>query len=279
MVDYGKLRRSQILESELLKTFRDICNKEHLQYFLLGGSALGAIRHNGFIPWDDDIDVGLMRDDYDKFISVATRHLQPGEKILHYTLDPNYHDYSMKLVDTKVFYLTQRDNSVVRQNIWIDIFPIDGTPSSKIRMKLHYLNAYYTRMLLALNHINTIHQKEKRSLFKRAIISIARIIPVGLLVNPNKVKKKIDRILRKYPVSQSAIVGNYIGAYHEKEFFPISYFGEGREVVFEGEKYLVPQETDLYLTQLYGDYMRLPEKEKQVPTHNVLDVIEERDLR
>lgn len=108
MIDYGKLREAQLLELDLLKKFREICDTEGMHYYLLSGTAIGAIRYGGFIPWDDDIDVGLLRKDYDRFINVAAKYLLAEQKILHYSLDKNYSDYTMKLVNSNVYYLTKR---------------------------------------------------------------------------------------------------------------------------------------------------------------------------
>ena len=124
MVDYGNLREAQLLELELLKKFRDICDAEEMHYYLLGGTAIGAVRHGGFIPWDDDIDVGLLREDYDRFISAAAKYLSSEQKILHYSLDRKYPDYTMKLVNSKVYYLTQREKRTVKQNILNPVDPI-----------------------------------------------------------------------------------------------------------------------------------------------------------
>lgn len=85
-----------------------------MNYYLLGGTAIGAVRHRGFIPWDDDIDVGLLRVDYERFLKIASTYLDTDQRILHYTLDKNYVDYTMKLVNSKVSYLTQREETTVK---------------------------------------------------------------------------------------------------------------------------------------------------------------------
>ncbi len=275
MVERTKLREAQLYELELLKKIKNICESEGIKYFLLGGTALGAVRHKGFIPWDDDIDVGLMRADYEKFIITAPKYLDPGEEILHYSIDRKYHDYSAKLVNTKVSFATKRDNDIVRQNIWVDIFPIDGSPKNTLIRRIHYCWAYFVRMLLALNHINSIHYKENRSAVRIIIIKFARVVPVGKLIDPNKVKRYLDKILQRYSTDQSVIVANYIGAYHEREFIPREYFGNGVEMLFENEYFTLPAKTDEYLTHIYGDYMKLPSKDKQVPTHHVIDAVQD----
>ena len=273
MVEYGKLREAQLLELELLKKFREICDAEGMHYYLLGGTVIGAVRHGGFIPWDDDIDVGLLREDYDRFISVATKYLSPEQKILHYSLDKNYPDYTMKLVNSKVYYLTQRENTTVKQNIWIDIFPIDGTPDSKYQTWIHFRRLDLIRLSLAFHYIKDVRIDKDRATWKKAWV--AKTIPIGRLIDPNKQKRRLDKEFRKYMVSKSNYIGNYMGAYHEREFFPISYFAEGRKILFEGEEFYAPKEFEKYLTHQYGDYMKLPPESSRVPKHYVLDIVRE----
>lgn len=275
MVDNEKLREAQLLECELLKKFKEICERENIQYYLLGGTAIGAVRHQGFIPWDDDIDVALFRNDYDKFISLAKKYLDQGIVIQHFSLDPDYQDYTMKLANAKVSFLTQQERVVEKKNIWIDIFPLDGAPQNSIIKWFHFRRLDFLRMQLAFHYIKNVRIDENRAMWKKVLVRVARRVPIGKVINPSKVKKKIDREFRKYPVEKSDYIGNYMGAYHEREFFPKSYFAEGLEVEFENEKYQAPKELDKYLTHQYGDYMKMPPIEKQAPKHNIIDVVKE----
>lgn len=275
MVDYGKLREAQLLELELLKKFREICDAEGMNYYLLGGTAIGAVRHRGFIPWDDDIDVGLLRVDYERFLKIASTYLDTDQRILHYTLDKNYVDYTMKLVNSKMSYLTQREETTVKQNIWIDIFPIDGTPDSEFRKWMHFRRLDLIRLKLAFHYIKDVRIDKKRAIWKKILVWFAKKVPIGKLIDPNKEKEKLDREFKKYSVSESNFIGNYMGAYHEREFFPASYFAEGCKVTFEGEKFMAPKELDKYLTHQYGDYMKLPPENSQIPKHYVLEILRE----
>ena len=276
MIDVKDFRETQLLEYELLKKIKEICNKEGLSYYLLGGSIIGAVRHQGFIPWDDDIDVGMMRSDYEKFKSLANKYLDSNQVVLHYELDDSYKDYSMKLVNKKAYFIMKTENSEIKQYVWIDIFPIDGTPDSAFIKWVHYHRIYLYRMMMAYYYLDSIQVNSNRANWKKVLISIARKLPINKLVNPNRVLKKLDKSLKAFPPEKSNIVGNYIGAYKEKEFVPLSYFGEGMAMKFEGEEFVVPKESDKYLTQIYGDYMQLPPIEKQVPKHNVIDVVYEK---
>lgn len=266
------LRKAQLYLNDLLKIFKEICEKEGIQYYLLGGTTLGAVRHKGFIPWDDDIDVALYRDDYDRFIEVGKKYLPKGITFQHYTLDDGYVDYTMKLVNENVSYLMEMQNTQIRKNAWIDIFPIDGTPNNDLGKLIHYRKLDYHRMMLAFHYIKDVRIDSERSLGKRILVRFAQLIPIGRLVDPSRRKRCLDREFRKYSIEASEYVGNYMGAYHEKEIFPKYYFGKGAIVEFEGDEYLAPAEVEKYLKQQYGDYMKLPPEDKRVPKHHILKI-------
>ena len=266
------LRKAQLCLNDLLKLFKYICEQEGIQYFLLGGTTLGAVRHKGFIPWDDDIDVALYRSDYDRFINIGKKYLPKGISFQHYTLDTEYKDYTMKLVNEKITYVIERQNTQVKKHIWIDIFPIDGTPNTAFGKLIHYRKLDYHRMMLAFHYVTDVRIDPERSIVKRVLVKFAQLVPIGRLVDPSRRKRCLDREFRNYSVETSKFVGNYMGAYHEKEIFPKYYFGRGAVVQFEGDEYLAPAEVEKYLKQQYGDYMKLPPEDKRVPKHHILKI-------
>ena len=272
MIQQDRLRETQIEQFKLLEKLKDICEKEGLKYYLLGGSTLGAIRHKGFIPWDDDIDVGLARKDYEILLKVADKYLSNGERIHHYSMDSEYPDYTAKLENTNVQFTIQKATGKVRQSIWIDIFPLDGVPQNKLQRKLHFLKVLKLRRELSLCFLDNVQFNEDRSLPKRMVLNIAKVLPTDKILNQNRLMKRIDRTLMKYPLETSVEIGNYMGAYYEKEIMPKEIFGDGVDTIFEMDRFIVPEKTDEYLHNLYGDYMKLPPKEKCVPKHSVLEV-------
>lgn len=273
LVDIKNLRETQLYELELLKKFKEICDAEGFKYYLVGGTAIGAVRHNGFIPWDDDIDVALLRDDYDRFISVSQKYLRPGQEVLHYSINSDYQDSSMKLIDKRICFRMKTDTSIIEQNIWIDIFPLDGTKKVPFAQKFHYYHIYFLRMLLAYYYLEKIQFNSERSRWKKTLITIAQRVPVNRLIKPEKVRIKIDRLLRNTRVDKQGNIGNYLGAYGLREFVPYDFFGNGSFRVFEDEYFTLPAKVEEYLTNIYGDYMVLPPVDKQVPRHSVLEII------
>ena len=273
MIEHEKLREMQMKELELLKSFRDICKEEGICYYLIAGTAIGAIRHKGFIPWDDDIDVALKREDYLRFLEVAKKYLPEGQVLQHNSLNDSYTDVTAKLIDEKSFFRIRTNSDVTENNIWIDIFPLDGAPNNKIIRKLHFKHIYFLRMMMAYYYLDAIQYNEERSKWKKTLIQIAKKIPINKIINPVKIRRKIDKLLMKYPASKSKTLGNYYGAYQDREILPADVYGNGCEVVFEDDIYTVPAKYDAYLRNVYGDYMRLPPEEKRVPKHSVIDVI------
>lgn len=268
----GRLRTAQLYLLDLLKLFKKICETEGIPYFLMGGTLLGAVRHKGFIPWDDDIDVALFRDDYDRFPDIAKRYLPEGVAVEHYTLNPAYQDYTMKIINRNVVYVTERQNGLSHQNAWIDIFPLDGAPKSRVGRFAQFRRLDYHRMLCSFHYIRNVRLDPERSWWKRALVAFARTVPVGKLVDPSAEKRALDRIFRAYPVDGASLVGNYMGAYHAREVYLKAWFESGRVTEFEGELYQIPAGTEAYLTHLYGDYTRLPPPEQRVPKHHILRI-------
>ena len=267
-----RLREAQLALLDLLKVFKTICEAEGIPYFLMGGTLLGAVRHGGFIPWDDDIDVALFRPDYDRFLETGRRYLPDGVAFAHYTLDPAYPDYTMKLVNRHVTYVIERQTTHARQNAWIDIFPLDGAPGTPVGRFLQFRRLDYHRMLCSFHDIADVRIDPERSLWKRALVAFAQRVPVGRLVNPSAEKRAIDRVFRACPTETASLFGIYMGAYHGREVYPKAWFERGRSMEFEGESYQVPAGAEAYLQHLYGDYTRLPPPEQRVPKHHILDI-------
>ena len=274
--DVSELRRLQLIENELLKHFKEICEKEHLKYYLLGGTLIGAVRHRGFIPWDDDIDVGMPRNDYETFIKVAGKYLKKQEKIVHYSIkEANLSCSTLdtaKLVNTSVTVHQVVEGVNEYNNIWMDIFPLDGLPSNRIRRKIHLTKfSFYKMKLYLCNKDNTLVDSRAAS-WKRTILYLGKRLPFRLFQNSDKIRDDIHKELLKYPFYSSKVCGNHFGMYLNLEYVPFEWFGEGSEVEFEGERYIAPDETHLYLTQIYGDYMKLPPVEKRVSQHNIMGI-------
>ena len=154
------------IDLKILKEILKICDKYKLVYYMIGGTMLGAIRHKGFIPWDDDIDLGLPRDDYEKFLEVAPKELSANLKLVNYKTDSNYQYYITRILDLNTEVIEERiGNNNKYTHASIDIFPIDGTPNNFILRKIYFFRVMYHRALMSLCYKDSIDKKTKTQFF------------------------------------------------------------------------------------------------------------------
>ena len=255
-----ELREEQLIELEILKAFAAFCEENRLRYYLDSGPLLGAVRHQGFIPWDDDIDVCFLRKDYDRFVELMAK--QDNRLNDHIVLElekDSLYPY-LKLVDTRTVLIEYPKNNPVETGIYIDIFPKDGLLSQgkneQFRAKM-----VWNYHLLSWIRAFTVPKWERAGGLKNKLLATAVkiLIPNGL-----KYKEKAIRLARKYSHMDcpyvSSIVCSGLGGCVEKECF-----GEGVDVTFEGHTFKAPANYDKYLRTLYrGDYMTPPPPEKRI---------------
>ncbi len=265
------------VDMDIVKEVVALCDKHGLSYYMLGGTMLGAIRHGGFIPWDDDIDLGMPRDDYEAFLEIAPRELSENLKIVNYRTDPNYQYYITRVqdVDTKVEE-ERIGNDSRYTHASIDIFPIDGTPNNKLLRKIYFFRVLYHRALMSLCYKDSIDRKRKRSKKEQLLLWVMEHIPVEKLTTPYKQKCKIDKLLRKQKVEGSKYIGNIMGAYRTREIIPAEYYGKGAFYDFEDIKLRGLEKYDEYLTHTYGDYMQLPPEDQRKTHFKIIEIHGER---
>ena len=254
------LEESKKIELDILSFVAEFCDKNELKYFLAYGTLIGAIRHKGFIPWDDDIDIWMPRDDYNKLMEIFQSSETGHYKLIRPTDKNSYHPF-IKVIDTRT---TKIEEGVKYKNgylgIDIDIFPLDGQPSNDAEYEKWYnkLQKYYRLYpYLILDHC----KKMKRIV----ALPIIKIISGG----KKHILKKTAQLHAKYPYNESDFVGSidccysYIGDRQKKE-----YFCDFVEVEFEGRFFKAPIGYHEVLTNIYGDYMQLPPEEKRVTHHS-----------
>ena len=250
----------QQIELDLFRSFTDTCGKLNLKYFLVCGSVLGATRHGGFIPWDDDMDVGMFRDDYNKFMEFAPGILPEGIFLQNYKTDPEYPYIFAKLRNSNTTYIEKLlSNFNINHGIYIDIFPLDGYPEDPSEQKkLAALKRNYRRKLFC-------GFKMPRN-FKAAVLAFV-LRMFGYHKRTAHTLEKYEALISKYPVSGSNRVCSHGTWYGERDYIPREYYGNGTEGLFEDLKVRVPEKCDEYLTYLYGDWRTPPVAEKQKGTH------------
>lgn len=253
------------VETDMLREFIAACDKLKLRYYLLGGTLLGAVRHKGFIPWDDDIDVGMPRADYEIFLEKGQALLPKHLFVQCLKSEPEYPLCFAKIRDSRTTFVeTAINNLNINHGVYIDIFPLDYYPEEKRAQKrLNKKHEAYKR------RISVMFNSGKKSLK-------IRLMSLLWCVRYPSVRKVIAmRDALYHSVPESKVLANYCGAWGAKEIMPAAWYGEGTPVVFEGMEVVAPVQYHNWLTQVYGDYMQLPPVEKRVG-HHYADVI---DLR
>lgn len=260
-------REIQLAEKEMLDAVVKILDKNDLEYYLIGGTLLGAIRHKGFIPWDDDIDIAMPRKDYDKLQKIISKNKNIlGDNLYFHSLELGNLNFPFtKVYNHDILVRDWRYNDKYEKYLWIDIFPIDGLPSNDEECNKMYKNASFYKKLLAYRKSTLkflFHNKKKLPLniLKMFIKIFLNIIPSKVILNG------FMKQIKKYPYDKCSYVGNFVWGYGPNEKMKkecLKYIN----VEFEGSIYKGLKNYDEYLSSLYGDYMKLPPEDKRV-THN-----------
>lgn len=247
---------------EVLQDFHEFCEANGLRYVLAAGTLLGAVRHNGYIPWDDDIDVYMPRPDYEKLIALYP--CDRPNKLYEHSLDEKYMYPFAKLAKKGTLCVEKGGYSGVDIGIYLDIFPIDGLGNDmkdakkEVRKITKYVN---------LNLSLLVEQWRKDvSFVKNFAIWCLHVFSV-IYGGHKKILKKMKKALAVFDYDKSAYVGQIVEMPGYKKITKRSLFEERELHIFEGKQFYIPKAYDLILTNLYGDYMKLPPEEKRVYAH------------
>ncbi len=253
-----------------LHRFMDICEQYGLTYYCVGGTVIGAVRHRGFIPWDDDIDVAMPRPDYDKLLQIAKDHDFGGYELATPSME-GYPYFFSKFCDANTS-LVELEKVPCLYGVYIDVFPIDGTAPTKreaeqIMRRFKRINNKINAVLSHLTlkeYLSLVLQPKEwgRMAMQTAAFILGRENVRRWLIGA------LERIAAKYDYNQSTYIVNYGGAWAEKEIHPKEWIFPLTTKHFEDVDVYIPGDYDRYLRQMYGDYMQLPPEEKRVSHHD-----------
>lgn len=255
-------------EFELLKYFIEVCRKLNLTYYLVCGSALGAVKYSGFIPWDDDVDVALPRRDYEIFCEKAQEMLPEWIFVQNYKTDPRFPKMFTKLRNSNTTYIEKDYRKLnINHGVFIDVFSLDGYPQDE------YIVKKFERKKLKYLRQTSCVLDSQRSTKAQILCKVNRLL--GYHRRTVKILSKYEAIILKYTTDDGKVYCNYGNFRGRMQILPKEIYGDGMEMTFEGIKVRVPQKYDEYLRGYYGNYEKDPPVEEQKGYH-YYDII---DLR
>lgn len=249
---------------DILVWFHNFCIENQLRYYVLGGTMLGTMRHKGFIPWDDDIDVGMPREDYNRLIE-----LLEDKQMDSYVLEsPNSKKEDFiypfaKLYDVRTT-LVEHCRYDVKRGIYLDIFPLDGVGNDLSIAKKHMNKVFVLQDILALK-ISAF--RKNRKFYKNFGVFLFRLIP-NKCISAKKLIKKINVLCQEFDINKSTYGGNLFGQWRGNEIMESSIYGKPTIYKFHGYEIYGVEKPNEYLTNLYGNWQELPPKDKQVSHHD-----------
>ena len=263
-LDDDKIKGIQAVLLEMLNDFDDLCRKNNLTYFLVGGSALGAVRHKGFIPWDEDLDIGMPREDYERFSEIFLKACSEKYWLQSIEQSKLYDLTFMKIRKKGTRYVELFETEPEHAGVFMDIYPLDNVPDNKIARFFHGMISDFLYLCCSCVRV---HKKKNRFLEylddKRAIRLVKIKAFLGFCLSFFSLHKWCviaDKWSKKYKNNNSRLVSFPCGRKH--------YFGEictrasflpVKETVFEDKKFYIMNNPHEYLGGLYGDYMEIPD--------------------
>ena len=271
------VRQIQLIELDILRQVLTICEESRVVYYALGGTLLGAVRHQGMIPWDDDIDIGMPRPEYERFLKIAAKKLKAPYQL--HTLQQRNGEYSYyfaRVENTEVKMLRKAGLQDAVIPAWIDVFPLDGVPKDKVKREIWlrkcdlllklYKGSQYS-YFGASRDLNV-----KRSLPKTVLRETFILFRMERWVDAERAWNRLDRALKENEYDSCDTLINFCGNWGLKEMFPKSIYGKGKLYPFEDLMLNGPEDADFVLRQMYGDYMELPPEDQR--NHHHIELIE-----
>ena len=264
-------RKLQLTQMEIMDEIHRICVEHSITYYIIGGTALGAVRHGGFIPWDLDIDIAMKRADYDKFKEVCKTSLDSRYTYRDYTNTHNYpNPHALVCINNTV--LVNKFDKFNKQTenfgIYLDIFPLDNAPADEA------LKNKQAEKMVKLKKLrkNKIAMRYEKSFIK----SLAKnLIKASLFwISLDKINQLNDDCMRTYNSQDTGYLCSMASHYsYEKQYMPQEVYGTPQLIKFENREYFAPEKLDEYLTRIYKNYMQLPPKNQQKANLKVFESV------
>lgn len=262
-----KIKKEEIqpLETDILFKLLDFMEANHIRYFTCGGTTLGSVRHGGFIPWDDDIDLFVPRSDYERLLQLSAGKLLDGYISVKRPGDANYiYPFAKACNEKTVIHEQNVKNQKYAIGIFVDIFPLDTFCDNALLRRHFLLRIKCLRSMLeaASDQINLSSRGSAKWWVKQTVRTLQR--PAAKAIGVERLALRIDALAKRANRSGSHLVGNQVWCYKWNDYYNADYFASAVNGTFEGRTICNPAGYHQYLTELYGDYMQLPPKEQQI---------------
>lgn len=257
------IRKFQLSQMDLIKETDKVCKKLGINYYLIGGTLLGAIRHGGFIPWDTDMDIAMKRSDYEKFAQYWMNNESDKFFYQSYKTEKNHVSPHaiLKIKNTYIKYNKNTNRYKTKYNgLFLDIFPLDQPPKDEKKQKKQMKQIKIIKRIIELKAAYTYGENTgKLKYLAKNTVSIL-LSPLTL----NFLQKRLDAIMQKYNGTNENFLVSMASHYsYQKQLMPSCIYGEPTMVEYEGVALCAPAKVEEYLKRIFGDYMKLPPENKR----------------
>lgn len=265
------------LELELLKNVATFCDDNNIRYYLCGGSLLGAVRHQGFIPWDDDMDIAMPRPDYERFLETYNHQNQRYE-VNGIENNHSWHSTFARVEDKyTILYEGTLKKKYWKRHVFVDVFPLDGIPDDP-KEENHFMNRQNILGIITNASAFRFHPSRHYSDSKESNVSLRNFFRtffkyLAILmfsgVNTQKIIRMVNENAKKYKFGETKSVGITVSVWNRHfEKSSSASFAERIKFKFEDSEFWGPKGYDEYLTKTYGDYMTPPPERNRVTHHS-----------
>lgn len=260
MREIANLEELKTIELDIMKKIHDFCEKNNIEYVLASGTMLGAVRHKGFIPWDDDIDIFMTRNNYEKFLKLFKQHKKNYNlEIANHMTEIYFGRPFTKVFDKDTYMIEPQYKTDDPIGVFVDIWPLDKLPQNTIKRYFVKTYAFFLKKILLAS---SMKYDNNYRFFKKFVIVICK------LFNPKQLVLKLDKLANSYNQEDSELLFCYAGqeaVYSEQDFKRII------KIQFEDSEFYIPENYDNILKAEYGNYMQLPPQNERIP-HHIMNV-------
>ncbi len=261
MMNMDEFKKLQRVQMEIMDEVHRICCEYQITYYIIGGTALGAVRHGGFIPWDMDIDIAMPRADYERFAAVCPIALSPRYVYRDYNNTHNFmHPHALVCIrntylSTKFDYLNPKEENL---GIFLDVFPLDIAPESPALQQKQIQDIERVKRRKYLRRGYLYRKGLKQRIAKKTIAALL------FFLNIDRLNDDFDRVCRRFENTDSGLWCSMSSHYrYAKQCMPAEVYGTPQLIPFEGREYYAPEQLDEYLTRIFKDYMKLPPEQER----------------